>query len=95
MPGPSVTASAAARVSRVPLLALIAFGIVLIFVHIPGGALIYSVLGLAIFAAFTMVDFQRLRRSANIRTAPLLAASIFLDILNVFLFFLQIFSREQ
>ena len=84
-----------ARVAFWALLALIVFGIVLIFVHIPGGALIYSVLGLAIFAAFTMFDFQRLRRSKDIRIAPLLAASIFLDILNVFLFFLQIFSREQ
>jgi FtsH-binding integral membrane protein len=71
------------------------FGIVLIFVHIPGGALIYSVLGLVIFAAFTMVDFQRIRRSQDITAAPLLAASIFLDILNVFLFFLQIFSRRD
>jgi FtsH-binding integral membrane protein len=87
--------SALARVAFWALLALIVFGIVLIFVHIPGGALIYSVLGLAIFAAFTMVDFQRLRRAKDIRVAPLLAASIFLDILNVFLFFLQIFSREQ
>ena len=84
-----------ARVAFWALLALIVFGIVLIFVQIPGGALIYSVLGLAIFAAFTLFDFQRLRRSKDIRTAPLLAASIFLDILNVFLFFLQIFSREQ
>jgi modulator of FtsH protease len=87
--------TAIARAAFWALLALIVFGIVLIFVHIPGGALIYSVLGLAIFAAITMFDFQRLRRSADIRTAPLLAASIFLDILNVFLFFLQIFSREQ
>jgi FtsH-binding integral membrane protein len=87
--------TAIARVAFWALLALIVFGIVLIFVHIPGGALIYSVLGLVIFAAFTMFDFQRLRRSKDIRTAPLLAASIFLDILNVFLFFLQIFSREQ
>ena len=87
--------SAIARVAFWALLALIVFGIVLIFVQIPGGALIYSVLGLVIFAAFTMVDFQRLRRSKDIRSAPLLAASIFLDILNVFLFFLQIFSREQ
>jgi modulator of FtsH protease len=87
--------SALARVAFWALLALIVFGIVLIFVHIPGGALIYSVLGLVIFAVFTMADFQRLRRSKDIRTAPLLAASIFLDILNVFLFFLQIFSREQ
>ena len=87
--------TALARVAFWALLALIVFGIVLIFVHIPGGALIYSVLGLVIFAVFTMVDFQRLRRSKDIRTAPLLAASIFLDILNVFLFFLQIFSRQE
>jgi modulator of FtsH protease len=53
------------------------------------------VLGLVIFAGFTMFDFQRIRRSRDISSAPLLAASIFLDILNVFLFFLQIFSREQ
>jgi modulator of FtsH protease len=87
--------SAIARVAFWALLALIVFGIVLIFVHIPGGALIYSVLGLVIFAAFTMVDFQRIRRSQDIAAAPLLAASIFLDILNVFLFFLQIFSRRE
>ncbi len=35
---------------------------------------------------------QRLRRNGDITAAPLLAASIFLDILNVFLFFLTIFS---
>jgi modulator of FtsH protease len=84
--------SGVARVSFWALLALIVFGIVLIFVNIPGGALIYSVLGLVIFAGFTMVDFQRLRGKPDIRSAPLLAASIFLDLLNVFLFFLQIFS---
>jgi modulator of FtsH protease len=77
------------------LLALIVFGIVLIFVQIPGGALIYSVLGLVIFAGFTMVDFQRLRRSTDLDSAPLIAASIFLDVLNVFLFFLQIFGRRR
>ena len=63
--------------------------------QIPGGALIYSVLGLLIFAGLTMVDFQRLRRSTDLNSAPLIAASIFLDILNVFLFFLQIFSRNE
>ena len=71
------------------------FGIVLIFVHIPGGDLLYSVLGLVIFAGFTMFDFQRVRRSTDINSAPFLAASIFLDVLNVFLFFLNIFSRGQ
>jgi len=87
--------TAIARAGFWALLALIGFGIALIFVNIPGGALIYSVLGLVIFAGFTMFDFQRIRRSQDIRTAPLLAASIFLDILNVFLFFLQIFSGEE
>ena len=87
--------TAIARAGFWALLALIGFGIALIFVNIPGGALIYSVLGLVIFAGFTMFDFQRIRRSQDITTAPLLAASIFLDVLNVFLFFLQIFSGQE
>src|SRR6516225_1916871 len=87
--------SALARVSFWALIALIVFGIVLIFVRIPHGELIYSVLGLVIFAGLTMFDFQRLRRSSDLDSAPLIAASIFLDALNVFLFFLRIFSRGQ
>jgi modulator of FtsH protease len=87
--------TALARVLFWALVALIVFGIVLIFVNIPGGALVYSVLGLVIFAGFTMFDFQRLRTSTDVASAPFLAASIFLDILNVFLFFLQIFSGGQ
>ncbi len=55
------------------------------FVHIPGGDLAYSVLGLVIFAGFIMFDFQRLRTSRDVTSAPFLAASIFLDLLNVFL----------
>jgi modulator of FtsH protease len=85
--------SAIARIGFWALLGLIAFGILLIFVQIPYGDLIYSILGLVIFASLTIVDFQRLRRSTDIESAPLMAASIFLDVLNVFLFFLQIFGR--
>jgi FtsH-binding integral membrane protein len=87
--------TAIARVSFWALVALIVFGIVLIFVNIPGGELVYSVLGLVIFAGFTMFDFQRLRTNTDIAVAPLLAASIFLDVLNVFLFFLEIFSGGE
>ncbi|MEV6302620.1 Bax inhibitor-1 family protein [Actinoplanes sp. NPDC051861] len=83
--------TALARICFWALVALLVFGIVLIFVNIPYGSLIYSVLGLVIFAGFIMFDFQRLRRSSDVDSAPLLAASIFLDILNVFLFFLRIF----
>jgi hypothetical protein len=66
--------------------AVIVFGVVVIFVNIPGDLLVYSVLGLVIFAGFTMFDLQRLRRSTDINAAPLLAASNFVDVLNVFLF---------
>ncbi|HZC93765.1 MAG TPA: Bax inhibitor-1 family protein, partial [Mycobacterium sp.] len=51
--------SGIARIGFWALLALIGFGVVLIFVKVPGGALIYSILGLVIFAGLTMVDFQR------------------------------------
>ena len=82
-----------ARISFIALIALLVFGIVLIFVHIPHGSLIYAIIGLVVFAGLTMWDFQRLRRSSDMNSAPLIAASIFVDALNVFLFFLRIFSR--
>jgi len=77
------------------LVGLIVFGIVLVFVQVPHGALIYAIVGLVIFAGLTLFDFQRLRRAEDIRTAPLLAASIFLDVVNVFFLFLQIFSNDE
>ena len=76
------------------LLGLIVFGIVAIFVNIPNSALIYSIVGLVIFAGFTLYDFQRLRKTEDIRAAPVLAASIFLDVLNVFLLLLNLFNRD-
>src|SRR5438477_3145336 len=72
------------------LLGLIAFGIVAIFVSVPGSHIIYAVAGLGIFGAFTIFDFNRLRRGAD--SAVVIAASIFLDIFNVFLLLLQLFG---
>ena len=83
------------RISFIGLLVLLLAGIVLIFVHIPHASLIYAILGLVIFAGLTAADFQRLRRSKGMESAPLIAASIFLDILNVFWFFLRIFSGSR
>jgi FtsH-binding integral membrane protein len=76
------------------LLALIVFGIVAIFVSIPNSNIIYAVLGLVIFGGFTIFDFNRLRR-ANPGSAVVIAASIFLDVFNVFLFFLQLFGGSR
>ncbi len=73
------------------LLGLIAFGIVAIFVSIPNSNLIYAVAGLGIFGAFTIFDFNRLRRSTPDAAVPI-AAAIFLDIFNIFLLALDLFG---
>jgi modulator of FtsH protease len=80
-----------ARVLFWALLALIVFGVITIFVSIPNGNIIYAVLGLVVFGGFTIFDFNRLRRTDQSGAVPI-AASIFLDIFNVFLFFLQLFG---
>ncbi len=73
------------------LLALIVFGLIATFVAIPNANVIYAVAGLAIFGAFTVFDFNRLRRTTMGGAVPI-AASIFLDVFNVFLFFLSLFG---
>jgi FtsH-binding integral membrane protein len=76
------------------LLALIVVGIVAIFVAIPGGNIIYAVAGLVIFGGFTIVDFNRLRRSTPDAAVPI-AAGIFLDVFNVFLLALDLFGGRR
>jgi modulator of FtsH protease len=71
------------------LLGLIVVGLVLSLVAIPGGHIIYAVLGLALFGAYTIFDFNRLRRAEMASAVPI-AAGIFLDIFNVFLFMLSL-----
>ena len=81
------------RIAFFLLLGLIVFGIITIFVNMPGGSLIYAILGLGVFGLYTVLDFNRLRRAGQNEAIPL-AAGIFLDIFNIFLFFLQIFGRR-
>jgi FtsH-binding integral membrane protein len=73
------------------LLALLGFGLVAIFVSIPAENIIWSVAGLVIFGGYTILDFNRLRRAGAESAVPI-AASIFLDVLNIFLFLLQLFG---
>ena len=76
------------------LLGLIVFGVVAIFVSIPSENIIWSVAGLVIFGGYTVLDFNRLRRSGQEEAVPI-AASIFLDVLNIFLFLLQLFGGSR
>jgi FtsH-binding integral membrane protein len=82
------------RVLFLALLALLVFGIVAIFVSVPGANVIWSVAGLVIFGGYTILDFNRLRRAGAESAVPI-AASIFLDVLNVFLFLLQLFGGQR
>jgi FtsH-binding integral membrane protein len=82
------------RVLFVLLLALIVFGFVTLLVSVPHSEVIYCVLGLAIFGGYTLLDFNRMRRAGMQETVPL-AAGIFLDVLNIFLFFLRLFGGRQ
>src|SRR5262249_51479888 len=82
------------RIFFVLLLGLVAACIVLIFVRIPAAYTIYALVGLAIFGLYTVVDFNRLRRAGTDEAIPL-AAGIFLDVLNVFLLFLRLFSNQS
>ena len=75
------------------LLALLGFGIVAIFVSIPGGNLVWSIGGLVIFGGFTVYDFNRLRRGTD--NAVLIASSIFLDVLNIFVFVLDLLGAGK
>jgi FtsH-binding integral membrane protein len=70
---------------------LIVFGVFALLVFISRTNVIWLVAGVAIFGAFTTFDFNRLRRAGKESAVPI-AASIFLNIFNVFLFALQLFG---
>jgi modulator of FtsH protease len=86
--------SAGYRVLFFLLVGLIVYGLVTLFVSMPAGNVIYALLGLGIFGGYTLLDFNRLRR-AGTEDVVSIATGIFLDVLNVFLFFLQVFDRGQ
>jgi uncharacterized protein len=76
------------------LIALIIFGLIGIFISIPACNVIYSLAGLVIFGGYTVVDFNRMRRAGMAESVPR-AAGIFLDVINIFLFFLRLFGGRS
>jgi FtsH-binding integral membrane protein len=73
------------------LIGLLAFGLIALFVAIPHANIIWAVAGLVIFGGFTIFDFNRLRH-ARMASSVQIAASIFLDVFNIFLFMLSLFG---
>ncbi len=76
------------------LLALIVYGFVSLFISMPAGNVVYALVGLGVFGGYTVLDFNRMRRAGMDETVSI-ACGIFLDILNVFTFFLQLFGNRE
>ena len=77
----------------IAFIVLLVFGLITLFVAIPSSNIVYCVGMLAVFGFFTAFDFQRLSHGKYTSAVPI-AASIFLDIFNVFLLLLSLFSGQ-
>jgi len=73
------------------LIALIVVGLISSFVHFlhPG---LYAWLTLGVFTLLTLIDFSRIRAAQPWENPVQLAVAIYLDAINIFLAFLQIFG---
>lgn len=77
------------------LLALVVVGIANVFLHFVQPT-VYSWLTLAIFSGLVLVDFARIRALSGSPASPvMLAVSIYLDAINIFLALLQIFGSRS
>ena len=80
------------KVLMIAFIPVFIFGLIALFVAIPGSNIIYCVLMLVIFGGFTLFDFNRLAHNPTYSSAVPIAASIFLDIFNVFILLLSLFG---
>jgi len=76
------------------LLLLVLAGIASIFFHFMQPS-VYSWLTLLVFSALTVADFARIRAGGDGQSAVMLALSIYLDGINIFLAFLQLFGGRR
>lgn len=75
------------------LLGLLCFAILQIFfpaLRVPQAEMIFSGLGVLIFAGFTAYDLQRIQAMGRVGASPfMLALSLYLDIFNLFMYILR------
>jgi FtsH-binding integral membrane protein len=76
------------------LLGLIVAGIVSVFVHFLHPQT-YAWIVLAIFSGLVLIDFARIRAGGDGLTPVMIAVSIYLDAINIFLALLQIFGGRR
>lgn len=82
----------------VGLIALIVAGIVMMFVHSSLMATIYALIGVLIFSGYVLYDTSMIMRQLGPNDAVIGAVSLYLDLLNLFWFILQLlldFNRRD
>lgn len=78
----------------IALLGLVVVGIIGIFLHFVSPT-VYSWITLVIFTGFVLIDFARIRAGGDGVSPVMMAVSIYLDIINIFLALLQIFGGRR
>lgn len=78
----------------IALLALVVIGIISIFVHFIHPQT-YAWITLIIFSGLVLIDFARIRAGGDGLTPVLMATSIYLDAINIFLALLTIFGGRR
>lgn len=78
-----------ARVVISEVLAILLCGIVLVYEHMPRGALVNSGIAIAVYAVVVIIGFLWLRRLRHVESARLLAASIFAGPVSAFYLLLR------
>ena len=76
------------------LLGLIVAGVVSMFVHFLHPQT-YAWITLVIFSGLVLIDFARIRAGGDGLTPVMMAVSIYLDAINIFLALLQIFGGRR
>ncbi len=77
----------------VALIALIVGGIVMWFIHSSLLSMLYSVGGILIFSGYVLYDTSLIMRRLGPNDAVIGAINLYLDLINLFLFILQLLSE--
>jgi len=82
------------QIMFIALLGLVALSIINLFMHNPIMQMVIAWAGVVIFGGYLVIDTQRLLKE-DYRSPIHMAASLYLDILNIFLSLLQIFMGNS
>ena len=79
----------------VAVVCLLVAGIVMFFVHVAWLSMVYSVVGVLIFAGFVLYDTSQIMLRLQPGDEMTGAISLYLDFLNLFMFILRLLTNRR